>query len=197
MWLYLILSDSASSVSFSGLFTSKASHGLPKSLGFDPWEKWKRYLAAWVVPVWSAKSERPLGPALTESDKALGNGGWESTFLFGSVQRQDAGAGGRGTDSEREGERQHKNSKRENLVTAILPRSLNIHQNGGPSSSTYFIFWITEPLLTEWILLSLLSVPFWLLSLYFFQFCLFFSLLTQLFFSNVCTQLCVLTEWIK
>lgn len=100
---------------FSGLFTSKASHGLPKSLGFDPWEKWKRYLAAWAVPVWSARSERPPGPALTESDKALGNGGWESTFLFGSVQRQDAGAGGRGTDSERERERQHKTAKEKTL----------------------------------------------------------------------------------
>lgn len=68
----------------------------------------------------SAKSERPPGPALTESDKALGNGGWESTFLFGSVQREDAGAGGRGTQRAREGETAQ-DSKRENLVTAILP----------------------------------------------------------------------------
>ncbi len=102
-------------MSFSGPFASKVSHGLLKSSGFDPWEKWKRYLAAWAVPVWSAKSERPLGPVLTESDKALGNGGWKSTFLFGSVQREDAGARGRGTDSERERERQHKTAKEKTL----------------------------------------------------------------------------------
>lgn len=70
--------------------------------------------------------------------------------------------------------------------------SLNIHQNGGPSSSTYFIFWITEPLLTEWILLSLLSFPFWLMSLYFSGFCPLFL------FPSVCTQLCALSsKWVN
>lgn len=100
---------------FQWPFHFKASHGLLKSSGFDPCEKLKCYLAAWAVPVWSAKTERPPCPALTESDKALGNGGWESTFLFGNVQREDARAGGRGTDSKRERERKHKTAKEKTL----------------------------------------------------------------------------------
>lgn len=166
-------------MSFSGLFTSKASHGLPKSSSFDPWEKWKRYLAAWAVPVCSAKSERPPGPALTESDKALGNGGWESTFLFGSVQREDAGAGGRGTDSERERERQHKTAKEKTLSRQFCRFPQHSSKRGAIIFYLlYFLnHWastdgVNSPLLAFFPFLAYVSLFLWVLSSFSFSHCL-------------------------
>lgn len=89
-----------------------------------------------------SRAERRIGaspgPPLTESDKALSNGAWKSTFLFGSVQREDGGAAGGATrkESERKRDRQQKRKG----CHGNSAGSLNIDQNARPSSSAYFIF---------------------------------------------------------